>query len=693
MKLEKNQKLLMQALSNCIRILVADAVEVAKSGHPGMPLGMADFMTVLAFDFLKFNPSQPKWFNRDRLVLSAGHGSMLLYAFYYLAGFKEFSLNDIKSFRTLGSKAAGHPENHMYEAIETTTGPLGQGFANSVGMAIAQKKYQAHLGKDISDYKIYSIVGDGCLMEGISYEAASLAGHLNLDNLIVIFDDNGISIDGSTSLTVSEDHPAKFRAFGFDVESIDGHDFDQIQEALQRASNATKPYFIACKTVIGKGTNLKAGSEKAHGSPLGNNEIEYLKNNISFSHKPFEIEGDLLDIWRSSSSKNIPSFDKWQQLFTKLNPKDKEYIEGGTSIDYTALNLECLSVIPLPIFNQTNEFKGETAQRIGIREHNRDLQNSFGSLKMEATRVSSGKILAELVKHNEKIICGSADLSHSNNVFGVNSKAINSQDFSGNFIHYGVRENAMAAIMNGLALSGFLPMGGTFFVFSDYMRPSIRLAAIMRTKVIYIMTHDSIGVGEDGPTHQPIEQLASFRAMPNIKVFRPTDFIEVLECYMEALSYEGPSMMVLSRQNLKQLRSEYDQQNNLCASGAYIISEARNNKNIDIVIFASGSEVLIGIDVKEMLEKSYHKSVRVVSIPCFENLDQKGRVYLNELVAGAKLRIGIEAGASLGWHKIIGEDGMFFGMDQFGLSAPAEILYDHFGLTSEKIVKNIVTTF
>ena len=656
MKLEKNEKLLLQELSNCIRILAADAVEVAKSGHPGMPLGMADVMTVLVCKFLKFNPKQPKWFNRDRLVLSAGHGSMLLYAFYYLTGFKDFSLNDIKSFRSFGSKAAGHPESHVYEAIEATTGPLGQGFANSVGMAIAQKKYQDRLGKEISSYKIYTIVGDGCLMEGISYEAASIAGHLNLDNLIVIFDDNGISIDGSTKLTVSEDQLAKFKALGFDVESINGHDFEQIEAALHRANNATKPYFIACKTIIGKGINLKAGSEKAHGSPLGKDEIEYLKNNISFDHKPFEIESRLLDFWQDCGVKNLDLFERWQKLFTELNNQDREYIQNSNILDYSLFNLESLL------------------------SHN----------QKEATRVSSGKILQELVKHNDKIICGSADLSLSNNVFGSNNSAINAQDFSGNFIHYGVRENAMAAIMNGLALSGFFPINGTFFVFSDYMRPSIRLSAIMRTKVIYIMTHDSIGVGEDGPTHQPVEHLASFRAMPNIKVFRPADLLETLECYLDALNYHGPSMLVLSRQNLKQIRTEYDRQSNLCANGAYIISEASDDKNIDIVIFASGSELSIAIEVKEKLEKSFNKSVRVISVPCFENLDQMHPGYLNDLVSGAKLRVAIEAGSILGWHKFIGLDGIFFGVDQFGFSASAELIYDHFGLTTEKIVKDII---
>ena len=388
---------------------------------------------------------------------------------------------------------------------------------------------------------------------------------------------------GSTSLTVSEDHLAKFQAFGFEVESIDGHDFDQIREALQRANTATKPYFIACRTIIGKGTNLKAGSEKSHGSPLGSSEIEYLKNNISFDHKPFEIKNRLLEAWRGCGRKNIGSIDKWQRSFAELSSNDKEYVEGLNKIDYASFNLESL----------------------------------IAGNQMEATRVSSCKIFQEILKHNDKIIAGSADLSLSNNIFGTTSKAINAQDFSGNFIHYGVRENAMAAIMNGLAVSGFLLIGGTFFVFSDYLRPSIRLAAIMRTKVIYVMTHVSIGVGEDGPTHRPIEHLASFRAMPNIKVLRPADFVETLECYKEALNYDGPSMLVLSRQNLKQLRSGYDRKSNLCATGPYIISEVRDNKNIDIVIFASGSEVSIGIDVKETSEKPYNKSVLVIYVPLF----------------------------------------------------------------------------
>lgn len=660
MKLEKNQNLLFQDLSNCIRILTADAVENAKSGHPGMPLGMSDVMTILALEFLKFNPEEPTWFNRDRLVLSAGHGSMLLYAFYYLAGFKDFSLDDIRNFRKINSKAAGHPEHEIYEAIETTTGPLGQGLATAAGMAIAGKKYKHKLGDEVADYKVYTIVGDGCLMEGISYEASSLAGHLKLNNLIVIFDDNGISIDGDTQLAVSENHLAKFTALGFEVEAIDGHDFDQIRAALKRANNSSKPYFIACKTIIGKGSNLKAGSEKAHGSPLGNSEIEYLKNEASFKQEPFAIEPELLHSWREKSKRSLLDFKKWQQSFERLSAEDKSYIQNTVDVDKIRKKLQSLS--------------------------------SLVEDKTEATRVSSGKILQKIIENEEKIICGSADLSTSNNVLGANNKPITAQDFSGNFIHYGVREHAMGAIMNGLALSGFLPIGATFLVFSDYMRPSIRLSAIMKTKALYVMTHDSIGVGEDGPTHQPIEHLASFRAMPNIKLFRPADFIETLECYESALSYNGPSILALSRQNLPQIRDGGSKEN-LCAKGAYVVevpSEiGSEKKSIDVAIFATGSELSIGAKVKELIEKDYGKTSVLISIPCFENLEIQPESYIARLALDAKLRVGIEAGASFGWAKIIGEKGLFFGLDQFGLSAPSDTLYDYFGLNPQKIVKKI----
>ncbi len=641
-------------LSNCIRILVADAVEKAKSGHPGMPLGMSDIMTVLIFDFLKFNPNDPKWFNRDRLILSNGHGSMLLYAFYYLTGYRNFGLDEIKNFRQLHSKAAGHPENHIYEAIETTTGPLGQGLANAVGMAIAQKKYAERFGKKICDYKIYVVVGDGCLMEGISYESASLAGHLGLDNLVIIFDDNNISIDGETKLSVSENHLAKFESMGFAVDSADGHDFIQIKNALKKSFNATKPSFIAFKTKIGFGTNLKAGSEKSHGSPLGEDEINYLKDSINFPKEPFKIKEELLDLWRKSADKNIENYNNWQVEFDNLDNDDKNYISGK-------------------IVN----FQDNWYSDLEIIE----------SHDSEATRVISGKIIQKLAGKTDKIIFGSADLASSNNILGENNKAINAQNFSGNFIYYGVREHAMGAIMNGLALSGFLPISGTFFVFSDYMRPAIRLAAIMGIQAIYVMTHDSIAVGEDGPTHQPIEHLASFRAMPGIKVFRPCNLAETIECYKDAMSYQGPSIIALSRQKFQQINSSSNKELYNFSYGAYIISEAKT-ANPDIIIFSSGSEVAIGHDVQQILEKSHNISCRLVSVPCFENIDFD---HLNKISTGAKLKIAIEAASSFGWHKIIGDNSMFFGLDQFGLSAPSDILYEHFGLTADKITQKILS--
>jgi transketolase len=651
MKLEKNQKYLLSDLSDCIRILSADAVEAANSGHPGMPLGIADVMTILVFEFLKFHPKDPKWFNRDRLILSAGHGSMLLYSFYYLAGYHDFTLDDIKKFRQFESKAPGHPEYGIFDAIETTSGPLGQGFANAVGMAIAAKKYQAKLGSKICDHKIYAIVGDGCLMEGILYEAAALAGHLRLDNLIVLFDDNGISIDGKTSLAVSEDHAQKFRALGFNVYETDGYDHEQIRSALAKANNSDKPSFVICKTTIGKGAKNKAGTEHSHGAPLGIDEITHLKKEIKFASDNFSIPRELKDLWESGWLKSEAEYNLWQDEYAALSPEDKAYLNNPQNI----LTIEDI------------EFPA----------------------KAEATRVSSGRIIEALIKRNEKIIVGSADLSLSNNLLNNSSNKISSTGFSGNFIHYGVREHAMAAIMNGLALSGFYPIGGTFFVFSDYMRPAIRLSALMELPVLYIMTHDSIGVGEDGPTHQPVEHLASFRAMPNLTVYRPADFTETLECYQNIIQRQkGPSMLVLSRQQVSQIR-KYNPGENMSAKGAYIISESNKAGDIDIVLFASGSEVEIAIRTQEILE-SKGQSVRVISVPSFELLQAQGTSYLSSLKGNAKLIAGIEAATEFGWHKILGESGIFFGVDEFGKSCPAGRLYEHFGLTAENISEKIM---
>ncbi len=638
------------ALSNAMRIIAADAIEKAKSGHPGMVLGMADIMTIVAFEFLKFNPKDPKWFNRDRLVLSAGHGSMLLYSFYYLAGYKDFTLDDIKSFRMLHSKTPGHPEYGTFDAVETTTGPLGAGFANSVGMAIAQKKYQDRLGTKICDYKIYCIVGDGCLMEGISYEAASLAGHLKLDNLIVIFDDNKISIDGPTSLTISEDQLSKFKSLGWNVEAIDGHSFEEISSSLLKAQVSDKPYFIACRTSIAKGSVTKEGLETTHGSPLGRQEISLMKQNLSFRDEEFAISPELKNMWEEAHSHSQESYDNWQGNFLTLSEEDKDYMSE------LRLNIDFLKAIE-PTIND------------------------------EATRISSGKIIAELLKNNDKIISGSADLSISNNIKNPYSKIITKDDFSGNFIHYGIRESAMCGIMNGVALSGFLPIGSTFLVFSDYMRPGIRLAALMKKQVIYIMTHDSIGIGEDGATHQPVEHLASFRAMPNILVMRPADFTETLECFEIALcNIDRPSVLALTRQSLPKMERKFTNQN-LSAKGAYIVYEPESGS--DVTIFASGSELSIALKVADILLESNIK-LCVVSVVCFELFFEQDPSYVDSILQRSKFNIAIEAATSFGWHRIIGARGKFFGVENFGISAPSDQIYKYLKLTPEDISDEIL---
>ncbi len=638
-------------LSNSIRILASDAIEHAGSGHPGMVLGMADVMTMLAFNFLKFNPNDPNWFNRDRLILSAGHGSMLLYTFYYLTNYQDFSLEDLKQFRKLHSKTPGHPEYGAYQAIETTTGPLGQGLATSVGMAIAQKKYQQQLGKEISDHKIYCIVGDGCLMEGISYEAASFAGHLQLNNLIVLFDDNQISIDGSTNLTVSEDHLLKFTALGWNAESIDGHDFDQINDSLQKAQNSDKPYFIACRTLIGKGSVNKVNSASVHGSPLGKDEIKLLKANLGFEDEEFHIPQQLKDIWGSAWLRNQQLYDQWQKNFANIDDRQKSYLNKP--------NIDCSF-----------------------------LDNITPSINDEATRSSSGKIVEQLAQLSDKIIFGSADLSPSNNIKNNFSKVINKDDFSGNYLHYGVRENLMSAIMNGLSISGFLPVGATFLVFSDYMKPSIRLSCLMQQQIIYVLTHDSIGLGEDGPTHQPIEHLACLRALPNMRLFRPADYIETKESWRMALSYKnGPSILALTRQSVNQIVSHKNSQN-ICSKGAYILS-GNAEKVDDIAIFASGSELSLALLVKDILT-SKGLTIKVISVLCFEIFFTQDPNYIQNILSSGKLKVAIEGATSLGWHKIIGENGIFFGIDQFGHSAPASDLYQYFGLTAENIATKII---
>lgn len=657
MQFSQKQQSLYQDLSNCIKILAADAIECAQSGHPGMVLGMSDVMTILVHKFLKFNPQDPKWFDRDRLVLSAGHGSLLLYTFYYLCNYRNFNIDDLKQFRQLNSKTPGHPEYKAYDAIETTTGPLGQGLANAVGMAIAQKKYSNKLGQNLCNHKIYVIVGDGCLMEGISYEAASIAGHLGLNNLIVLFDDNKISIDGSTSLSTSDDHIKRFEAQGWNTISIDGHNFDAINIALSQAMLSEKPCFISCATVIARGCVLKEGSESSHGSPLGTEAVLLLKEFAQFKQEPFSIPIECKIQWENAWRRNEEQYQKWQLDYHNLDAEAQKYCELP-SINTDALN----SVI-------NEEFHTP-----------------------EATRASSSKVINMLMTLSDKIICGSADLSLSVGIKNTHSKVITKNDFSGNFIHYGVREHAMSAIMNGLALSGFLPISGTFFVFSDYMRPAMRLSSLMKLQVIYLMTHDSIGVGEDGPTHQPVEHLASCRAMPNLLVMRPADLIETIECWKIALNNKNtPSLIILTRQQVQPIRLGLEnnglESENLSNKGCYIINSC--SAPYDIKLFASGSEVALARDVYQELVK-HGLSVQLISVPCMELFYNQSKEYKANILSNAKFKIAIEAASFFGWSNIIGENGLFFGVNTFGLSAPYKQIYDSFGLTKDKIIDDIM---
>lgn len=623
----------LKKLSNCIRILSCDAIEKAKSGHPGLPLGMADVMTTLAFEFMKYKPEDPKWADRDRLVLSAGHGSMLLYAFYYLAGYKDFTIEDLQNFRQMGSKAAGHPEYGMYPAIETTTGPLGQGLANAVGMAIVAKK----LGKK---HKIYVIVGDGCLMEGISYEAISLAGHLKLDNLIILFDDNKITIDGDTSLAVSENHSEKFHAMGWNTFSADGHNFEDIHHALNIAYFSSKPSMISFRTIIGYGAPTKAGSELVHGSPLGAEEAIGLRNKLGWTlSDPFTVPGDLLNTWRNAWKNN------YQDLMSNTEHKEFSY------------DLECSILYEMHPSNEP-----------------------------EATRVSSGRVVSYLMHISNRLIVGSADLAGSNNLISPTARVINHNDYSGNFMHYGVREHAMGAIMNGLALEGVRAVGGTFLVFSDYMRAPIRLAAMMGLPVIYVFTHDSIGLGEDGPTHQPVEHLASLRAIPNLWVFRPADFVETVEAWQLAWARRtGPSVIALSRQAVHQIRSRDDV--NLSTQGAYVIFDMPEPR---VTLFATGSEVEIAMSAAKKLYEEHQISVRVVSVVCKDLFATQDEYYRDEILYGSKLNVVIEAGIRMGWEGFLGQNGIFIGVEEFGHSAPYKTLYEHFGITSDNIVQKVL---
>ncbi len=631
-------------LANAIRFLSIDAVQKANSGHPGMPMGMADVCTVLYRDFLKFNPGNPNWENRDRFVLSAGHGSMLLYSLLYLTGYKSISINDIKNFRQLNSICAGHPEYEPGSGIETTTGPLGQGIGNAVGFALAEQILQAKFGKKSFNHKTYVLAGDGCLMEGISHEAMSLAGHLKLKNLIMLFDNNSISIDGPTSLAVSDKYKKRFESYNWDYIEINGHKEKEIFKALKKTQKAKRPTVISCKTKIGYGSPNKSGKSSAHGSPMGEDEIKLIRKKLKWPHEPFDIPKNILKAWR--------------EIGNKAQIKEKK--SNKISFKEEGLKKKIKSVI-------------DNAKKNAAKE-----------LKSIATRKSSENILKDLTKNLPLLIGGSADLTGSNNTKTEFQKIISPGKFNGNYIHYGVREHAMASIMNGLALhSNLIPYGGTFLVFSDYCKPSIRLSALMGQRVIYVMSHDSIGLGEDGPTHQPIEHLSSLRSIPNLNVFRPCDTTETIECWDIALnSKDKPSVISLTRQNLSQPRDQMKVEN-LCELGAYEIY--RSSDNIELTLMASGSEVEIAISASKKLAQKNINS-KVISFPSMELFDAQSENYRSKILDETKIKISIEASHPMSWKKYVGNDGVTMGIEDFGKSAPYKEVYKYFKLTDDDIV-------
>ena len=634
-------------LSNAIRFLSIDAVEKANSGHPGMPMGMADVATVLFKHFLKFNPKDPDWVNRDRFVLSAGHGSMLLYSLLYLTGYKSISINDIKNFRQLNSICAGHPEYYPSTGIETTTGPLGQGIANAVGFALSEEILKKKISKKIINHKTYVLAGDGCLMEGISHEALSLAGHLKLKNLIMLFDNNSISIDGPTNLATSDNFKKRFEGYGWEYILIDGHNEKQIFKALKKVQKAKKPTVISCKTIIGYGSPNKSRSASAHGSPLGKDETNLVRKKLKWPYAPFDIPKKILNEWRNIGKRSDKEYTNWTKNYKK----------------------------------KTNRWIYWTIDNKIIEK---EKKNYLKSPEPIATRKSSEKFL-NIISKLPNIIGGSADLAGSNNTKTKNHKVIKPGNFDGNYIHYGVREHAMCGIMNGISLhSGLLPYGGTFLIFSDYCKPSIRLSALMHQRVIYVMTHDSIGLGEDGPTHQPVEQLSGLRVIPNLNVFRPADTMETFECWQLALKHKKtPSIIALTRQKVEPVRKEFEKENK-CALGAYEIF--RSNPNVLLSIMASGSEVNLALEVSHKLatENIYSK---VVSVPCQELFNIQTKNYKDKILNETEFTISIEAGSTESWKKYIFKKGLNFGINNFGKSAPYKEIYKDFGLTVENITK------
>ena len=650
-------------LSNAIRFLSIDAVQKANSGHPGMPMGMADVATTLFKYHLRFNPQNPNWINRDRFILSAGHGSMLLYSLLYLSGYKSISIDDIKNFRQLNSICAGHPEYKKGTGIETTTGPLGQGLGNAVGMAIAEEIYRKKFGSNVINNKTYVIASDGDLMEGISHEAMSLAGHLKLKNLIVFFDNNKISIDGSTSLSVSDNYKKRFESYGWTFLEVNGHNEKQISKAISKASKSKKPTLISCKTVIGFGSPNKSGKASSHGSPLGDEEISLVRKKLKWNNRSFEIPQDILDEWRKIGSTGAQLEKTWQDTVNKKNPKITSELEK----------------------NFINSDLGYFEKLI-----EKEKTKYFESKPSLATRQCSMAAIESISTILPQLIGGSADLSGSNNTKTNNSKIINSKNFNGNYIHYGVREHGMAAVMNGLALYGeIIPYGGTFLIFSDYCKPSIRLSALMSLKVIYIFSHDSIGLGEDGPTHQPIEQLAGLRAIPNLNVFRPADINETLECWEIALkSHNTPSVIVLSRQKVPYINPDNSKKNK-CENGAYTINITSHESNVTLV--ASGTEVELALKVQEKLRDNNIHS-KVISMPCMELFDKQSEDYKKDLMEENSLVVTLEAGSITHWQKYTKNKELNIGIDQFGESAPYKEVYDHFDLTEDKITNLIQKT-